>query len=427
MSKKSIKEQILMYFMTYCTIQTDVFKVLHKDSKYVSKVLCKLLDEGLLKEKCICGKNKAPTRYRTITVKGVDYVKKHYADKYKWLYCLPDPIPKFITTTVKNYDMFERKLRSISVAIMLEQAGINVYQGEMKTYYRGKSVNFFDMVYAAKKSFEYYNQSEKRTVSDNIFFQFNDITQYFNLKEEDIQQNKFHQHAGALVFKASSYFVYSAKNTGLWLKWDGVKRSLASCSYHMSKEIKSDEWNGIIGFGSALVFAGNKTSFVKTLKMLIQCVARYKNRHNDSGPFRMILLFPERYESILIIKKLINSQAGFKSNEKSRLEKINKNVTYPPHTNYFTYEENFEILYKGNPAMNGTYFNVIDILNFINEACSKKDRTFTVICHPWQQEYYEEIFPENVSYIHVDDNDIELLPETGKGREYPDDSNMSAI
>ncbi len=50
MEKETFKEYILMCFMTYGTIITEVFYTLRKDRKYVSKVLCSLEKEGLISE-----------------------------------------------------------------------------------------------------------------------------------------------------------------------------------------------------------------------------------------------------------------------------------------------------------------------------------------------------------------------------------------
>ena len=409
MNKKSIKQQILMSFMTYGTIQTDVFKVFHKDNKYVSKVICKLLDRGLIKEKQFCVKKaggKRTVRYKVITAAGVQYVRDHYAGEYEWLYFLTTPIPRFIMTTVKNYDMLERKLKSISNAIILEQAGVNVYHGDVKKYYTGKSVNFFDMVYTAKKGYEYYrNMAPKSGAGNGIFYRFNDISSCFSLSADDVSQNRFHQQTGLLLMKKISYFVYSGKSNGLYLKWDGINRARFACKRFwadvISKDIERDKV-----FNYALVFANNKTSFVNTLDSIVRSIEKYRKKNKGMFYiFQSVMVLPVRFEAIKLLKRIVNFDSDYIRLEKTGLIDKNediKDADYEPINSFRL----FRLVYCGCPAFDGRYFDATRIENIIAKMSYSNNKILYVICYKWQQEYYEEIFPFRVDYVFLDDNDI---------------------
>ena len=398
MEKETFKEYILMCFMTYGTIITEVFYTLRKDRKYVSKVLCSLEKEGLISENKIAVTDrhkKYYIRYKSITVKGVEYVRTHYVTRHKWLGFLPLPVPKFTMTTTKNYNMLGRNLKSISAAIIFNQANVDVHNGATKSYYKGKSVNFFDMIDTAKNNYKIYcgySLPENNTCK-GVYFHSKDVASYFKQSDSDIAQNKFHQHIGVLILGNSSYFVYAAKPNGLKLKAESILRSKIY-GERLFDTVKNNE--GMRGhLKSAFVFTYTKKEFVKNFNALV------KSKDVIEKVLSSVMLFPVRYESEWFIKYLIKCEYQIHGALEDALMKKMPDLNYGLSANPYSYESGFRLLYRGKPVVNGMLFDPIKLQYFYEEVVKNKEREYVLICQDWQKEYYEAVMPENVRYVLV--------------------------
>ena len=393
MNKTTLREQILMYFMTYGTIITEVFYILHENRSYVSKLISDMETDGLLAEKKLLIKdkgNKHYVRYKVITGKGVEYTKAHFAGNHPWLKFLRSPIPKFTMTTTTNQKMLVRHLKSVSAAIVFEQFDTGLSNGQLKTYYKGKSINFFDMVQEAKNGYMKYSQSniDQKQSGKNKYIHASNMRSYFKLNEDDVSQNKFHQHIGILITAESFFFVYDAKPEGTCLNIEGLARVQTACRDIFGQFV--DEYV-LKRMGRVLAFTYSKNEFVKNYNTLSHCRTRAKGYRMDN--LSAIYLMPMRYETRKLIRLMTE---GVKDFTRTLMDR-NAGITYGLSAPTYSHEKSFYLNYEGKPAVDGILFDVTEIKELCNKAKEKPKYEHILLCLDWQKEYYEALkLPPNI-------------------------------
>ena len=65
----------------------------------------------------------------------------------------------------------------------------------------------------------YKTFKENKEKHEDIYFHSRDISQYFKLTEDEIQQHIFSTHIGLLISRGKSYFIYATTSRNKIQEW----------------------------------------------------------------------------------------------------------------------------------------------------------------------------------------------------------------
>ena len=405
MEKNQTKKVVLLAFMEEGMVLPSALKTLTDDKKYILNLLTNLTNNGYICNRKITVKSqnrKYAVTYKAICPKGVQWLIDNCSDEYPWLRYLPNPVPKFVIRNITNSENLNRFLKSISASIIFSNFGIKTFKRPVRTNaLSAKSVSFKKMVSQAKEQYEQDKirhgiKTESNEKCKDIYFHSRDISQYFKLTEEEIQQYKFSTNIGLLISRGKSYFIYATTPRGIKFKSSSVNRAKISVIHFLFTNVITDEQYNAVEKG--IVFCKNSKEFELTFKSNLENKETKDHvkgeRLNES--FRRLYLLPICRESMYSLDDILTYQDEL--NERVVAELIKRDTLFKENK-----DSDFELMYNNCEAFVGIDMDIVKLQNVYDEIVSElnRDKTYVVVCYEWQKEYYERLMPDNVQYYTV--------------------------
>ena len=405
MEKNQVKSMVLLMFMEEGMVLPSAFKTLTDDKKYVSNLLAKLTSEGYICNRRITVKSqnrKYAVTYKAICPKGVQWLIDNCSDEYPWLRYLPNPVPKFVLTTGTNSENLNRFLKSISASIIFSNFGIKTFKRSVQTNTSSaKSVNFQKMVSEAKEQYEQDKiqhgiKTESNKKYEDIYFHSRDISQYFKLTKDEIQQYKFSTHTGLLISRGKSYFVYTSTPRGIKFNSSSVNRARISATHYLFTNSITNEQYGAVQRG--IIFCKNSKEFELTFKTNKQVEKKkgFVKGETLKQMFHKLFLLPVCRESMYTLDEILTYQDDL--HERAISELMRRDTQFKKVKNSV-----FEMQYNNCETLVGIDMDIIKLQNVYDVITEEqnRDKTYVIVCYEWQKEYYERIMPDNLHYYTV--------------------------
>ena len=405
MVKNQTKKVVLLSFMEEGIVLPSAFKTLTDNKSYIPSLLTNLTDEGYICNRRITVKSqnrKYAVTYKAICPKGVQWLIDNCSDEYPWLRYLPNPVPKFVLTNVPSSENLNRFLKSISASIIFSNFGIKTFKRSVRTNtLSAKSVNFQKMVSEAKEQYEQDKiqhgiKTESNEKYEDIYFHSRDISQYFKLTEEEIQQHIFSSHIGLLISRGKSYFIYATSPRGIKFNGSSVKRARISVTHYLFTNSITNEQYGAVQRG--IIFCKNSKEFELTFKTNkpVEKKKGFVKGESLKQIFQKLFLLPVCRESMYTLDEILTYQDDL--HERAISELMRRDALFKKGKN-----SNFELMYNNCEAVIGIDMDIVKLQNVYDEITSdmNRDKTYVIICYEWQREYYERILPSNVKYYTV--------------------------
>ena len=242
----------------------------------------------------------------------------------------------------------------------------------------------------------YKTFKENKEKYEDIYFHSRDISQYFKLTEDEIQQYKFSTHTGLLISRGKSYFVYTSTPRGVKFNGSSVKRARISDTHYLFTNSITNEQYGAVQRG--IIFCKNSKEFELTFKTNkpVEKKKGFVKGESLKQIFQKLFLLPVCRESMYTLDEILTYQDDL--HERAISELMRRDALFKKGKN-----SNFELMYNNCEAVIGIDMDIVKLQNVYDEITSdmNRDKTYVIICYEWQREYYERILPSNVKYYTV--------------------------
>ena len=239
-------------------------------------------------------------------------------------------------------------------------------------------------------------KTESNKKYEDLYFHSRDISQYFKLTEDEIQQYKFSTHTGLLISRGKSYFVYTSTPRGIQFNGSSVKRARISATHYLFTNSITDEHYYSVQKG--IIFCKNSKEFELTFKSNrpAKKEGEYDKEKMLKTMFHNLFLLPVCRESMYSLDEILTYQDDL--HDRAISELIRRDSLFQKSNNY-----DFELQYNNCETFVGIDMDIAQLQNVYDEIISElnRDKTYVVVCYEWQKEYYERIMPDNVQYYAV--------------------------
>lgn len=394
MSDKITKKDLLKRIVDEGMIMKNPFIILTKNTHDLNRLLKRTVKSKLLSERKFKTEAGYNIKYYAITPSGLEWIKNNCSEDLPWVKELMTPIPKFYLTQIRNHDSLYKFLKSITVSVILKQFDVKTIQSYItKQIKECTSIPYKKLIYNAKRISQDKIINGKTSPEKKIYIHSKDFRDYFTISKEEAHQYAFSNHTGVLLFRLTSYLIYTSTPDGIRILSKGTERYQRAVAEQFSKinaqnYTEKQSKNGII-------FCKNAREWVKTFNQNIFIDTNRKKQINIRGLFDNLYCLPITKDMMSILENILEYNGDYRERIIEYLLSSDKDFKY---TNQF--------FYKGCEASMGLDMNLSWLQRIYNQASLEENRnkTFYIVCNTWQREFYEKVMPENIKYYIYENN-----------------------
>lgn len=399
-----MRYKILNVLAIYGAINENTLYLYTDNYEYTRKVLYSLKKEGYINKGSLKMKPKRGVKYIIypyyLTNKGKSYLHENYPGEY----------PEFgaLNNKTKSNENIERITKVADTILLFKAVGVLTDSKEKPKLKEsiGDTKEISNTI-ASNNDILIRNHNEYRTdiniediLAQGIMYSSYEIKEFFKLSNDDVNHWSFTSITGLFMTPEDMYCLYHCGNG--YLPWQNRGEDNVSVNLYKEIIVKTKLYHKYLSdykIPNAIILCKSKTAFtnIVTNKYALKKVPA----KNVSNP----LLIPVNDEGKKMIKDII-----YNPNMYQDILKILINLKY---TNRYEIYNDILPLFDENrvPTFVGTEFNLNRIRD-LYELTTDVNIPFSeinIICFEWQQEYYENIFGDKVSYKIIFEDKVRSL------------------
>jgi hypothetical protein len=406
LKKFSVRYKVLNTLALYGAITESVLYLYSGNYEYTRKVLYGLKKEGYINKGSLKIKPMTGVRYTIfpyfLTNKGKSYLYENFPGEY----------PEFaiLNNKTRNNVDTERITKAADTILLFKIAGAltdSIEKPRLKEsggYLKELGIdelNYNDTL--IRKQSEYRTDvSIKDVLDQGIVYSAYEIKEFFKLSKDDINHWSFTSITGLFMTPEDMYCLYHCGNG--YLPWQNRGEDNVSSLLYQEIIVKTKLYHKYLSeykIPNAIILCKSKTALVNIV------TNKYNQKRVPAKNVAKVLLIPVNDEGKKMIEDIIHNPNIYQD-----ILKILINLKYS--YRYDIYNDIFPLFDENRvPTFVGTDFNLNRIRD-LYELTTDENIPFSeinIICFEWQQEYYESIFGDRITYKIIYEEKVRSLLE----------------